>query len=96
MTVLLSKGDLDVGGGNLSTGLWNAINKGLNIKLQHDTLSNEENKLIAKLIEKLLSINTGINTNQQNIAIADKQIIAFPPGEFTAPRKKSSCADTPP
>jgi len=36
MTVLLAKGDLDVGGGNLSTGLWNAINEGLNIKLVAD------------------------------------------------------------
>jgi len=36
MTILLSKGDLDVGGGNLSTGLWNAMNQGLDIKLVAD------------------------------------------------------------
>ena len=36
MTVLLAKGDLDVGGGNLSTGLWNAINQGLDIRLVAD------------------------------------------------------------
>jgi len=36
MTILLAKGDLDVGGGNLSTGLWNAINQGLGIKLVAD------------------------------------------------------------
>ncbi len=36
MTVLLAKGDLDIGGGNLSTGLWNAINQGLNIRLVAD------------------------------------------------------------
>ena len=36
MTVLLAKGDLDIGGGNLSTGLWNAINKGLDIRLVAD------------------------------------------------------------
>ncbi len=36
MTVLLSTGKLDIGGGNLSTGLWNAINLGLDIKLVAD------------------------------------------------------------
>ncbi len=36
MTVLLSTGELDVGGGNLSTGLWNAINEGVGIKLVAD------------------------------------------------------------
>lgn len=36
MTILLSKGELDVGGGNLSSGLWNAINQGEDIKLVAD------------------------------------------------------------
>lgn len=36
MTVLLSNGELHIGGGNLSTGLWNAINKGIKIKLVAD------------------------------------------------------------
>lgn len=36
MTLLLSKGELDVGGGNLTAGLYNAINKGLNFKIVAD------------------------------------------------------------
>jgi NitT/TauT family transport system substrate-binding protein len=36
MTMLLSKGELDVGGGNLSSGLWNAINQGEDIRLVAD------------------------------------------------------------
>lgn len=36
MTMLLSSGKLDVGAGNLSAGLWNAINQGLDIKLVAD------------------------------------------------------------
>ena len=36
MTALLGNGNLDVGAGNISAGLWNAINSGLNIKLVAD------------------------------------------------------------
>jgi NitT/TauT family transport system substrate-binding protein len=36
MTTLLGNGNLDVGAGNISAGLWAAINKGLNIKLVAD------------------------------------------------------------
>lgn len=36
MTLLLARGELDVGGGNLSSGLWNAIAKGQQIKLVAD------------------------------------------------------------
>ncbi|MFH1800729.1 MAG: ABC transporter substrate-binding protein [Candidatus Omnitrophota bacterium] len=36
MTALLGNGSLDVGAGNISAGLWNAINSGLNIKLVAD------------------------------------------------------------
>lgn len=36
MTVPLSTGGLDVGGGNISAGLWSAINQGLGIKLVAD------------------------------------------------------------
>jgi len=35
-TVLLSKGDLDVGGGSVDAGFWNAINQGIDIKLVAD------------------------------------------------------------
>ena len=36
MTALLGNGSLDVGAGNISAGLWNAINSGLDIKLVAD------------------------------------------------------------
>jgi NitT/TauT family transport system substrate-binding protein len=36
MTALLGNGSLDVGAGNISAGLWNAINSGFNIKLVAD------------------------------------------------------------
>ena len=36
MTVLLSTGKLDIGGGNLSVGLWQAINQGVGLKLVAD------------------------------------------------------------
>jgi NitT/TauT family transport system substrate-binding protein len=36
MTLLLSKGDLDVGGGNLTAGLYKAIAEGLNFKIVAD------------------------------------------------------------
>ncbi|MBU1864183.1 MAG: ABC transporter substrate-binding protein [Candidatus Omnitrophica bacterium] len=36
MTILLTNGSLDVGGGNISAGLWNAIISGMNIKLVAD------------------------------------------------------------
>lgn len=36
MTVLLAKGDLDVGGGNLTSGLWNAHDQGARIRLVAD------------------------------------------------------------
>lgn len=36
MTVLLSSGSLDVGGGNVSAGLWNAIHAGMDIRLVAD------------------------------------------------------------
>jgi len=36
MTALLGNGNLDVGAGNISAGLWNAINSGLDIKLVAD------------------------------------------------------------
>lgn len=36
MTALLGNGNLDVGAGNISAGLWGAINSGLNIKLVAD------------------------------------------------------------
>lgn len=36
MTLLLSKGDLDVGAGNLTAGLYNAINEGLDFKIVAD------------------------------------------------------------
>jgi NitT/TauT family transport system substrate-binding protein len=36
MTALLGNGNLDVGAGNISAGIWSAINSGLNIKLVAD------------------------------------------------------------
>lgn len=36
MTFLLGNGNLDVGAGNISAGLWNAVNSGLNLKLVAD------------------------------------------------------------
>ncbi len=36
MTALLGNGNLDIGAGNVSAGLWNAINSGLDIKLVAD------------------------------------------------------------
>lgn len=53
MTALLGNGSLDVGGGNISAGLWNAINSGLNIKLVADKGSvSKECDYIGLLVRK--------------------------------------------
>lgn len=53
MTILISKGELDVGGGNLTSGLWNAINQGLDIRLVADKGHIEKGRsYIALLIRK--------------------------------------------
>jgi NitT/TauT family transport system substrate-binding protein len=59
MTVLLSKGELDVGAGNLSSGLFNAIAKGQNFKLVADKGHLEKGKDYIALIVRTDHIVSG-------------------------------------
>ena len=59
MTVLLSSGQLDVGGGNLSTGLWNAINQGIDIKLVADKGHIEKGRSYITLLVRKDHIESG-------------------------------------
>lgn len=59
MTVLLSKGELDVGAGNLSSGLFNAIAKGQKFKLVADKGHIEKGKEYIALIVRADHIASG-------------------------------------
>lgn len=59
MTVLLSKGELDVGAGNLSSGLFNAIAKGQNFKLVADKGHLEKGKDYIALIVRTDHLTSG-------------------------------------
>jgi len=59
MTVLLSKGELDVGAGNLSSGLFNAIAKGQKFKLVADKGHLENGKAYIALIVRADHIASG-------------------------------------
>ncbi|MEQ1722644.1 MAG: ABC transporter substrate-binding protein, partial [Pseudobdellovibrio sp.] len=53
MTVLLAKGEIDVGAGNLTAGLYNAINKGNKLKVVADKGRVEvDKKYIAMMVRK--------------------------------------------
>ncbi|MFZ3229629.1 MAG: ABC transporter substrate-binding protein [Pseudobdellovibrio sp.] len=53
MTLLLSKGELDVGAGNLTAGMFNAINKGERVKIVADKGHvDKNNEYIALLVRK--------------------------------------------
>ena len=59
MTVLLSKGELDVGAGNITAGLFNAIIQGLKFKIVADKGHLEKNKDYLSLIVRSEHIKSG-------------------------------------
>jgi NitT/TauT family transport system substrate-binding protein len=59
MTVLLSKGELDVGAGNITAGLFNAIAQGLKFKIVADKGHLEKNKDYLSLIVRNEHIKSG-------------------------------------
>ena len=59
MTMLLSKGKLDVGAGNLTASLCNALNQGLDIKLVADKGHIEKDHSYIALIVRQDHINSG-------------------------------------
>jgi NitT/TauT family transport system substrate-binding protein len=67
MTALLSKGELDVGAGNLSSGLFNAILKGQKFKLVADKGHLETNKDYIALIVRLDHLTSGRYKTLENL-----------------------------
>jgi len=59
MTMLLSAGKLDVGGGNLSTGLWSAINQGVDLYLVADKGHIEKDHSHTALLVRKDLVTTG-------------------------------------
>jgi NitT/TauT family transport system substrate-binding protein len=59
MTVPLSTGGLDVGGGNISAGLWNAINQGQGIKLVADKGHLEQGRGYISLLVRKDHVDSG-------------------------------------
>jgi NitT/TauT family transport system substrate-binding protein len=59
MTVLLSTGGLDVGGGNISAGLWSAINQGEGVKLVADKGHLEKGRGYISLLVRKDHVDSG-------------------------------------
>ncbi len=59
MTLLLSKGELDVGAGNISAGLFNAIASGQNLKIVADKGSLDKNKDYLALVVRNEHLKSG-------------------------------------
>jgi len=59
MTLLLSNGSLDVGAGNISAGLWNAVNKGMDIKIVADKGQIQKNRSYISLIVRKDLVESG-------------------------------------